>query len=110
MCSASASSHAAAISLSEASSSSSTLFSVDFSAVPHLDYDHKQNLVPYLVEDAVGPNPDSIKFPPLAFQGFDSGGAGIIFEGIYFLPYAFPDSIRKGEKLFPGGGKDFNGV
>jgi hypothetical protein len=86
------------------------LFPVDFSAVPHLDYNHKQNLVPYLVEDAVVSNPDSIKVPALAFQGFDAGRAGIIFEGIYFLSYAFLDSTRKGKKLFPGGGKEFNGV
>ena len=83
---------------------------VNLSAVAYLDYDNKQNLVPYVVEDPVISNPESIKVSAFALQGFNSGRSRIILEGIYFLPYASLDSTRKRKKLLPGGGEDFNGV
>jgi hypothetical protein len=57
--------------------------------VTYLDYDHKQNLFPYLVEDAVVSNPESIKASRFALQGFDAGRSRIIPQGIYFFPMRF---------------------
>ena len=76
----------------------------------YLYHDNKQNFVPYLIEDAVVSNPEPVKVSTFTLQSLNSGGASVIFEGFYFMPYALLDRPRKGKQVPPGGGEDFKGV
>jgi hypothetical protein len=76
----------------------------------YLYHDNKQKFIPYLIEDAVVSNAEPEKISAFALQGLNSGGASVIFEGVYFLPYALLDRPRKRKQFSPGSGEDFYGV
>ena len=78
--------------------------------MPYLNHDNKQKFVSYLIEDAVVSNAEPKKISAFALQGLNSGRAGVIFKGIYFLTYALLDRPRKGEQFSPRSGEDFDGV